>query len=109
MLNNKYKLELAFSLVKMQFHSNLRTKTIRNGRRESNFENFKTFLNYNRVVHAMILIDSGYLHKHTISSLSVESTLTRQTFFRVFKYHTKQTPLAYSLKKRQSICFTLKN
>jgi hypothetical protein len=72
MLNNKYKLELDSSLVKMQFHSNLRTKTIKNGIRESNFENFKTFLNYHRVLHAVTLIDSVYLHKHTISSLSIE-------------------------------------
>ena len=86
-----------FSLAKMQFHSNVSADTIRNAIRASHFDNFKAFLNHHRVVHAVALIDGGYLDKHTINSLSVDSGFKSPvTFFRAFKYQKKQTPLAYA-------------
>jgi AraC-like DNA-binding protein len=48
-------------------------------------------------VHAVALIDGGYLDKHTINSLSVDSGFKSPvTFFRAFKDKKKQTPLAYA-------------
>ena len=95
--SQKLFLEPDFSLVKMQFHSNLSADTIREAIRASHFDNFKAFLNHHRVVHAVALIDGGYLAKHTINSLSVDSGFQSPvTFFRAFKDHKKQTPLAYA-------------
>ena len=98
--SNKLFLEPDFSLAKMQYHSNVSADTIRNAIRESHFDNFKAFLNHHRVVHAVALIDGGYLAKHTINSLSVDSGFKSPvTFFRAFKDQKKQTPLAYSTQK----------
>jgi len=95
--SQKLFLEPDFSLSKMQFHSNVSADTIRNAIRTSHFNNFKAFLNHHRVVHAVALIDGGYLDKHTINSLSVDSGFKSSvTFFRAFKYQKKQTPLAYA-------------
>ena len=81
----------------MQFHSNVSAEAIRNAIRASHFDNFKAFLNHHRVVHAVALIDGGYLDKHTINSLSVDSGFKSPvTFFRAFRYQKKQTPLAYA-------------
>ena len=98
--SNKLFLEPDFSFAKMQYHSNVSADTIRNAIRESHFDNFKAFLNHHRVVHAVALIDEGYLAKHTINSLSVDSGFKSPvTFFRAFKDQNKQTPLAYSTQK----------
>ena len=95
--SQKLFLEPDFSLAKMQFHSNVSAEAIRNAIRASHFDNFKAFLNHHRVVHAVALIDGGYLDKHTINSLSVDSGFKSPvTFFRAFKYQKKQTPLAYA-------------
>ncbi|MDC0177049.1 hypothetical protein OAJ14_02700, partial [Polaribacter sp.] len=95
--SNRLFLEPDFSLAKMQFHSNLSAEAIRNAIRASHFNNFKAFLNHHRIVHAVALIDGGYLHKHTINSLSADSGFKSPvTFFRAFKYQKKQTPLAYA-------------
>ena len=98
--SQKLFLEPDFSLAKMQFHSNVSAEAIRNAIRASHFDNFKAFLNHHRVVHAVALIDGGYLDKHTINSLSVDSGFKSPvTFFRAFKDQKKQTPLAYSTQK----------
>ena len=95
--SQKLFLEPDFSLAKMQFHSNVSAEAIRNAIRASHFDNFKAFLNHHRIVHAVALIDGGYLDKHTINSLSVDSGFKSSvTFFRAFKYQKKQTPLAYA-------------
>ena len=95
--SQKLFLESDFSLAKMQFHSNVSADTIRNAIRASHFNNFRTFLNHHRVVHAVALIDGGYLDKHTINSLSFDSGFRSPvTFFRAFKDQKKQTPLAYA-------------
>ena len=95
--SQKLFLEPDFSLAKMQFHSNVSAEAIRNAIRASHFDNFKAFLNHHRVVHAVALIDGGYLDKHTINSLSVDSGFKSPvTFFRAFRYQKKQTPLAYA-------------
>ena len=95
--SQKLFLEPDFSLAKMQFHSNVSAEAIRNAIRASHFDNFKAFLNHHRIVHAVALIDGGYLDKHTINSLSVDSGFKSPvTFFRAFKYQKKQTPLAYA-------------
>ena len=95
--SNKLFLDPDFSLAKMQYHSSVSAVTIRNAIRKSNFDNFKAFLNHHRVFHAVSLIDGGYLAKHTIISLSVDSGFKSPvTFFRAFKYQKKQTPLAYA-------------
>ena len=95
--SQKLFLEPDFSLAKMQFHSNVSAEAIRNAIRASHFDNFKAFLNHHRVVHAVALIDGGYLDKHTINSLSVDSGFKSPvTFFRAFKDQKKQTPLAYA-------------
>jgi AraC-like DNA-binding protein len=94
---NKLFLEYDFSLAKMQFHSNLSAKTIRNALKKSDFENFKSFLKHQRVMYAKDLINGGYLNKHTINSLSIDSGFSSPvTFFRAFKNITNQTPLSYS-------------
>ena len=86
-----------FLLTKMQFHSNVGVEAIRNAIRASHFDNFKAFLNYHRIVHAVALIDGGYLDKHIINSLSVDSGFKSPvTFFRAFKDQKKQTPSAYA-------------
>ncbi len=98
--SQKLFLEPDFSLVKMQFHSNVSADTIRNAIKASHFDNFKAFLNHHRVVHAVALIDGGYLNKHTINSLSIDAGFSApQTFFRAFKDQKQQTPLAYSTQK----------
>ena len=98
--SQKLFLEPDFSLAKMQFHSNVSADTIRNAIKASHFKNFKAFLNHHRITHAVELIDVGYLNKHTINSLSVDSGFKSPvTFFRAFKYQKKQTPLAYSTQK----------
>jgi AraC-like DNA-binding protein len=95
--SQKLFLQPDFSLAKMQFHSNVGAEAIRNAIRASHFDNFKAFLNHHRVVHAVALIDGGYLAKHTINSLSVDSGFKSPvTFFRAFKDKKKQTPLAYA-------------
>lgn len=95
--SQKLFLQPDFSLAKMQFHSNIGAEAIRNAIRASHFDNFKAFLNHHRIVHAVALIDGGYLDKHTINALSVDSGfISYVTFFRAFKYQKKQTPLAYA-------------
>jgi AraC-like DNA-binding protein len=95
--SQKLFLQPDFSLAKMQFHSNVGAEAIRNAIRASHFDNFKAFLNHHRIVHAVALIDGGYLDKHTINSLSVDSGFKSPvTFFRAFKDQKKQTPLAYA-------------
>lgn len=97
LISKKLFLEPDFSLSKMQFHSNLSAEKIRSSVKASNFNNFKNFINHHRVAHAVALIDKGYLAKHTINSLSIDSGFKSPvTFFRVFKKQKKQTPLAYS-------------
>jgi len=97
LMSKKLFLEHDFSLSKMQFHSNLSAEKIRSSVKASNFDNFKSFVNHHRIAHAVALIDKGYLSKHTINSLSIDSGFKSPvTFFRVFKKQKKQTPLAYS-------------
>ena len=89
------------SLSKMAFHANLTEITIRVVLKNSEFGNFKYFVNFHRIKHASTLIDNGYLDKHTIDSLSKECGYnSHQTFFRVFKELKTQTPLAYSIKRK---------
>lgn len=95
--SKKLFLDQDFSLAKMQFHSNLSAEKIRSSIKASNFDNFKDFINYYRIAHAVALIDRGYLDKQTINSLSIDSGFKSPvTFFRSFKNQKKQTPLAYS-------------
>ena len=97
LISKKLFLEPDFSLSKMQFHSNLSAEKIRSSIKASNFDNFKDFINYYRIAHAVALIDRGYLAKQTINSLSIDSGFKSPvTFFRSFKNQKKQTPLAYS-------------
>lgn len=89
-----------FSLSKLVFHANLSEKQIRDILKASEYENFKSFLNYHRIQYATSQIDAGYLNKHTIDSLSKDSDFnSHQPFFRAFKAIKNQTPLAYSLQK----------
>lgn len=88
-----------FSLSKMSFHSNQKERQIRMVLKDSEFGNFKYFVNYHRIQHASELIENGYLEKHTINSLSKDSGYnSHQTFFRVFKEIKGCTPQAYSKK-----------
>ena len=81
----------------MQFHSKLSAEKIRSFIKTSNFNNFKNFINHYRIEYAVALIDRGYLEKHTINSLSVDSGFKSPvTFFRSFKNINKKTPLNYN-------------
>lgn len=94
--SKKLFLDPEFSLTKMQFHSKLSAEKIRSLIKVSNFNNFKSFINHHRIEYAMALLDRGYLDKHTINSLSIDSGFRSPvTFFRSFKNKNKQTPVAY--------------
>src|SRR6056300_188764 len=103
MISQNLFLDRDFSLSKMQFYSNLNARDIRNAIKNSKFQNFRALVNYHRINKAVSLIDNGYLKKHTLNSLSVESGFnSTQTFFREFKKQKKQTPLIYSLTNKFS-------
>ena len=95
--SKKLFLDPEFSLAKMQLHSKLSAEKIRSFIKTSNFKNFKNFINHHRIEYAVVLIDRGYLDKHTINSLSIDSGFKSPvTFFRSFKDINKKTPLNYS-------------
>jgi AraC-like DNA-binding protein len=100
MLADNLFLNQEFSLSKLVFHANLSETQIRDILKASEYDNFKSFLNYQRIQYATSEIEAGYLNKHTIYSLSKDSGFnSHQTFYRAFKALKNQTPLAYSLQK----------